>query len=207
MDSLDSNSQSLVPVGPAQFKPSTTCPHCGQTFEGMILVPDVDPLGVPHRNVQSEIDKLGLGGEVIRLKAAGLTNVEIGEKLSFSEDQVSRYIREYRVLTPEKKRQVHQRSVFHVADELQSHYTELLALLKDAIKEDNPELKLNTLRELRHYMKLSSELVEKLQKMKDDEAYKMALLDILDKLSPGAKAQALKQISDFRQGLSLLKPL
>jgi len=197
-------------TGPLQHKPSDSCPHCGEEFEGMVLVPDpskIATLEVPERVVQTEIDKLGLGGEVIRLKGSGLTNEEIALKLQFSEDQVARYIREYRVMKPEEKRKVHQRSVFHVADELQSHYTELLALFKDAVANENPDLKLNTLKELRMYMKLSADLVEKLQKMKDDEAYKMAVLDILDRMKPGEKAQALKQIAEFKQGLSLLKPL
>jgi hypothetical protein len=171
----------------------------------LVPIPNHDDLLVGK--VQSEIDKLGLGSEVIRLKASGLTNEEIGHKLQFTEEQVGRYIREYRTLPPDQKRRVHQRSVFHVADELQSHYSELLGLLKESAYEDNKELKLNTLKELRQYMKLSSDLVEKLQKMKDDEAYKMAVLDILDKMTPGSKAQALKQIAEFKQGLSLLKPL
>lgn len=196
--------------GGFKSKPSDSCPHCGEEFEGMVLVPDPTNLGsleVPERVVQTEIDKLGLGSEVIRLKGSGLTNLEIATKLQFSEDQIARYVREYRIMPVEEKRKVHQRSVFHVADELQSHYTELLALLKDAIADENPDLKLNTLKELRQYMKLSADLVEKLQKMKDDEAYKMAVLDILDRMKPGEKAQALKQIAEFKQGLSLLKPL
>jgi len=197
-------------TGPFKSKPADSCPHCGEEFEGMVLVPDPGSIGaleVPERNVQTEIDKLGLGSEVIRLKSSGLTNEEIATKLQFSEDQVARYLREYRAMPAPEKRKVHQRSVFHVADELQSHYTELLMLLKDAIAEENPDLKLNTLKELRQYMKLSADLVEKLQKMKDDEAYKMAVLDILDRMKPGEKANALKQIAEFKQGLSLLKPL
>lgn len=197
---MDSNA--LVPVP----QPSSTCPHCGGEFEGMVLIPLPDPLDVPNRIVQKEIDRVGLGGEVIKLKGQGLTNAEIAAKLQFSEDQVALYIRDYRVMPPEVKRRVHQRNVFHVADELQSHYSELLSVLKDAIDNENQEMKLNSLRELRHYMKLSSELVERLQKMKDDEAYKMAVLDILDKMTPGSKAIALKQIAEFKQGLSLLKP-
>lgn len=192
----------------AKYRPSTSCPHCGEDFEGMILIPTPpDSLDVPQRNFQREIDKLGLGSEVIKLKGSGLTNAEIATKLQFSEDQIAGYIRDYRALPPDQKRKVHQRNVFHVADELQSHYSELLTVLKDAINNDNQEMKLNTLKELRQYMKLSSELVEKLQKMKDDEAYKMAILDILDRMKPGEKAQALKQMAEFKQGLSLLKPL
>ena len=190
-------------------KELTSCPHCGEDFEGMVLVrvPDGDIYELPDASHQKEIDQLGLGPEVVKLKAQGLTNEEIGHKLGFSKEQVQHYIQSYRSMPLDQKKRMHQRSVFHVADELQSHYGELLSVLKDASANENQDLKLNTLRELRNYMKLSADLVEKLQKMKDDEAYKNAVLDILDKMSPGAKATALKQIATFKQGLSLIKPI
>lgn len=190
-------------------KELTSCPHCGEDFEGMVLIkmPDANLYDLPDAVPQKEIDQLGLGPEVVKLKAQGLTNEEIGQKLGFSKEQVQHYIQSYRSMPLDQKKRLHQRSVFHVADELQSHYSELLSVLKDATANENQDLKLNTLRELRNYMKLSADLVEKLQKMKDDEAYKNAVLDILDKMSPGSKATALKQIATFKQGLSLIKPI
>jgi DNA-binding transcriptional MerR regulator len=186
----------------------TSCPHCGEEFEDMVLISmPKEAYDLPNAVHQKEIDQFGLGPEVIKLKGQGLTNEEIGIKLGFTTSQIQHYVQSYRAMPVEQKKQLHSRSVFHVADELQSHYSELLLLLKEATRDENPDLKLNTLRELRNYMKLSADLVEKLQKMKDDEAYKNAVLDILDKMSPGSKATALKQIANFKQGIAIIKPI
>lgn len=188
----------------------THCPYCDEKFQGMMLIPlpsaDLE-IPLPVRATTSEIDEEGLGPEVLRLRGSGLTLEEIGKRLGYSLGQVQNWLQNYNTMLPAQRRQIQQRNIFNVADELQTHYSELLGMWREATELDNKDLKLKVLQEARKYMDLSGRLVEKLEQFKNDQAYKDAVLDILETFNPGTKAQALKKIAEFKQGINLLRPI
>jgi len=155
----------------------------------------------------SEIDKLGLGPEVIRLRKLGLTHEEIGLQLTLSSQQVSAWLDKYRNLPADQQEEVQKRSIFNLTDRLQESLDSLYGLstkMKNdldhggAVKAEGTILKALT---------LAGSLIEKLEMQRENDRFRNVILDLLDREAPGIKAKALQELAKYREGISALRPL
>jgi hypothetical protein len=156
--------------------------------------------------IKSEIDKSGMGTEVVRLRKAGLTHAEIGIQLGFSQQQVAGWLSKYRSMTEEQRLLVHHRSVFNLADNLEETFKDIYDVL-ERVRGQNADMELKALDRLLKAQERAAVLVEKIEMYKENERFKETVLDLLDQEAPGIKAKALKKLAEFKEGVSALRPL
>lgn len=155
---------------------------------------------------KSEIDKVGMGSEVVRLRKAGLTHAEIAIQLGFSTNQISDWLAKYRAMSEEQRLLVHHRSVFNLADNLEETFKDIYDVL-ERVRGQNADMELKALDRLLKAQERAAVLVEKIELYKENERFKETVLDLLDQEAPGIKAKALKKLSEFKEGVSALRPL
>lgn len=155
---------------------------------------------------KSEIDKTGMGSEVVRLRKAGLTHADIALQLGFSSQQVSDWLSRYRAMTEEQRLLIHHRSVFNLADNLEETFKDIYDVL-ERVRGQNADMELKALDRLLKAQERAAMLVEKIELYKENERFKETVLDLLDQEAPGIKAKALKKLSEFKEGVSALRPL
>jgi hypothetical protein len=156
----------------------------------------------------SEIDKLGMGSEVLRLRRSGLTYAEIGQQMGFTVAQVGDWVEKYRNrMSDQQKMIVHQRSIFDMGSRLEEIFQHLDTTLQEIKGSSNRELELKTADRILKAIDLAASLVEKIEMYKENQRFKEVVLDLLDQEAPGIKAKALKQLAQYKEGISALRPL
>lgn len=172
----------------------------------IVAMPELPAVG----GAKSVIDKLGLGPEVVRLRKAGLTQEEIAIQLSLSRTQVSDWLSKYNNMGVEQRGSVHKRSVFELADRVQDVFEDLYVILEDIrgnTEGGNRELEVKVLDKVLKAIDMAGNLVEKIEIYKSNERFKEVVLDLLDQEAPGIKAKALRKLSEYKEGISALRPL
>jgi len=179
--------------------PATNPPVTAMTLGNTADLPDVV-------HVKSAIDNTGMGPEIVRLRKNGLTIAEIAQQLGFSVRQVSEWLEKYRGMGEDQKLQVHKRSVFNLADNLEETFKDIYDVL-ERVKGQNPDMELKALDKLLKAQERAASLVEKIEMYKENERFKEVVLDLLDQEAPGIKAKALKKLSEYKEGIAALRPL
>lgn len=101
--------------------------ECLQQLRQLINILDTDSLPIElisqpkllESNFQSQIDKLGIGGEVIRLRKMGKSIREIADSFNINSSVVSRFFKYYDSMKNTDKIKYEKRSVFDLADRLE----------------------------------------------------------------------------------------
>jgi len=192
-----------VSDGPLHSKVARECPHCLEPFVDMILIPLANAQGplLPERVTRTEIENDGMAGEVVRLRAEGRTMEEIAEITKYNRYQIQRFLQNFQTMLPQQRQTVIERSIFNIAAELQSNYTDLIGMIDQIV--ENPELELRVRTEMRKNLEFAARVVDRLEQLKRDAEHKEAILKILDKFSPGAYAEAMREITQYRQSLNM----
>lgn len=168
----------------------------------------------PVRNVGNDltpatniIDKMGLGGEVLRLAKAGMTQQEIAKQMNLHIGLINEWLKRHQQLPEEARRSVAERNIFQVADRLQENFTEVYRLLEDARAAGDRESWAKAVAEVRQHLRFVGEIVEKLETIKNQQKMQEAFLDWLDEQSPGAKVAIIRKMQESRGYFSILSPL
>lgn len=162
---------------------------------------------LPERNHGGgEIDRLGLGPEIVRLRKAGLTQDEVALELKLSRHQVQHWLEKYNSLEAAAQTKVKTRSIFDMSDRLQETFERLETMLME-IKGENRELEVKILDKILKAIGQAGVLVEKIELYKDNQRFKEVVLELLDQEAPGIKAKALRRLSEHREGIGALRPL
>lgn len=167
------------------------------------------PTRVPHL---SEIEKLGLGPEVVRLRQQGYTAVDIGKELGVSKWKVLHYIRQWNEMNPAQRLGLMSRSIFDIAQRLEETVEDLHMMKLEAqgmgdsdIPNTDSQIKIAKL-EL-EAMKMAESLTSRLELLKKKDKFQEVVLDCLEEEAPGIKAKALKRLSSEIEGISALRGL
>lgn len=165
------------------------------------------PARVPHL---SKIVELGLGPEVVRLRRMGMPAWEIAEKIGQTKHQVQHFIRQYNKLNPEDRSMVNTRNIYDLAERLRDKLEDYENMLAGAQGLDggvpNPELELKIHGNELNVYKLLGELVERLEVMKKKDRFQEIVLDVLNRKSPGIKAECIKALAEQQDAISMLRP-
>lgn len=178
--------------------------------KGATVITEADlpeDLDLPTRNGPfSEIDRIGIGSEIIRLRKEGLTQEEIAKQFNLSRDQIQGWLEKYQKLPPEKKQAVKQRSIFEMSDRLQETFERLEKILIE-VQGENRDLEIKVLDKILKAVAQAGVLVEKIELYKANQRFKETVLDLLDQEAPGIRAKALKRLSEYHEGITALRPL
>lgn len=156
----------------------------------------------------TEIDKLGLGSEVIRLYSNGMTKQEVADHLGVSKGKIDYYIAKYRNLPLEQKKMVHRthRSIFDLAERLQETFEMVYTELQE-VRGENRELTNRNLQLLLKCIQTGGVFMEKLHAQQEDRRYKAAILQVIEDMAPGTKAKVLKAVSELDLNASIVRRL
>lgn len=155
----------------------------------------------------SLIDKLGIGGEVLRLRKAGCTQQEIAKQLNLNPNTVNQWLSRHQALPEESRQAVADRNIFQIAERLQENFAELYRSLEDARNSGDLDSRVKVLAEIRQYLRFAGDLVEKLETMKQNEKFKQAFLEWLDEQAPGAQVAIIRKLQQNRDYFSIIRPL
>ena len=157
----------------------------------------------PSRNI---IDKLGIGGDVLSMAKAGMTQRQIADQMNLDVSIINEWLKRQRALPEESRQAVAERNIFQVADRLQENFTEVYRLLEDAKQTGDREAWAKAVAEVRQHLRFAGEIIEKLEMIKQHEKMKDAFLDWLDEQAPGAKVAILRKMQENRGYFSILRP-
>lgn len=166
-----------------------------QTNQDLVaLVRASDPEGnLPKTVHPRRIDELGLGPDIIRMRKENRTIKEIAATVGLSPDTVSDWLKEYTNRGPEQRAVTieNANSVFNVKDRLEEHQTRIQRILGKLESQLDGEVEgagvplVMAIGELSKVLKLSFDLMTKVEEMNQRENFKKAMVAALDKVSPG----------------------
>jgi predicted transcriptional regulator len=154
---------------------------------------------------KSEIDQFNLGTSVVEMYTNGMTQAEIGTELNLTKDQVQHWLEKYREMTIDQKRSVHKRSIFDLAERLQETFEMVYNELIE--QKGNPDLKNKNMSLLLKCIQVGGVFMEKLHQQQDDRRFKAAVLQVMEDLSPGLKAQIQRALSEMDLNQSIVRRL
>jgi len=156
----------------------------------------------------AEIDKLGLGSEVVRLYSNGMTKQEVADHLGVAKNKIDYYLDKYRKMPLENKKMLHRshRSIFDLAERLQETFEMVYTELQE-IRGENRELTNRNLQLLLKCIQTGGVFMEKLHAQQEDRRYKAAILQVIEDMAPGTKARVLKAVSEIDLNASIVRRL
>ena len=174
------------------------------------LLPQSTDAALPARVPRlTEIERDGMGAEVLRLRRQGEAAWRIGQERGYSKAHVQHFIRMYNALNPHDRSLTYARSIYDLTYRLQEKLEDLEEARATASGLDgstpNPELELKLHKLEMDAIKMGQGLVERLEKLKSREKFENVVLDLLDTFEPGTKAKALKALSEMSDGIASLR--
>lgn len=149
---------------------------------------------------RSIIDVRGLGPEVLRLSRLRLHHYEIANQLNgiypelgLSHDAVTRWIKHFDTLTPAEKSKIESTSVYDLMQRTQDISVRVEAALHRVV---DKQVKLSARKLTRKLLQFVAKTTEDLEQMKRDEQVRKGMLDVLDRVRPGARAQIERELLD-----------
>ncbi len=152
--------------------------------------------------VASKVDRLKLGGEIVRLREVGrATNAEIAQQLGIGEQTVGRFLRFYDQCKPSEKARYQRSSIFDTTNQ----YEDLAAMIWRQLARlenlDN-ENHVRYISELRQLIKAAEQWMEKINQANKIEELRMAVAEILASELPHRRAEILQRFATIGlQGL------
>ena len=138
------------------------------------------------------IDVMGLGPEVLRLKRLRLHTYEIAnqlnqvhEGLNISHDAVNNWITHYEALPPEEQAKIESTTIYNLAQRVQDLAVDVSTITNRPSTDDQAKLKGHKV--TRKILQLVAKVTEDLENMKRDEQVRSGMMDIMDRIHPGAR--------------------
>lgn len=178
MQSLLEGLEDYVETLPASHKEEGQ--HHLKGFQQLADLLDTDTTFTPlHGSIvfpTSKIERLGIGGEIVRLRTR-MTLQELADKFNLTSQTVSRFLKRYDKMKASEKSQVRRHSVFDIFDRLEELssmiYRQLAAL------ENQPETHVKYIAELRQTLDLAARLAKELYTIRKYEQFKSAVVEVL----------------------------
>lgn len=158
------------------------------------------------RGPTSFIEESGLGSEIVRLMQNGMDAEAVAKVFNLPKEQVQTFVRKYNKMEPEERKEVVKKDIMQVFDRLQDQYTQLTAILQDAMDSGKVDEQTKVMTEMRHHLALAATVAEKMMQLQQYEKFREIVLDELNKEAPGIKARCLQRLKEQRENFNLLKP-
>lgn len=178
MQSLLEGLEDYIETLPASHKEEGQ--HHLKSFQQLADLLDTDTTFTPlHGSIAfptSKIERLGIGGEIVRLRTR-MTLQELADKFNLTAPTVSRFLKRYDKMKASEKSQVRRHSVFDIFDRLE----ELSAMIyrQLAALENQPETHVKYIAELRQTLDLAARLAKELYTIRKYEQFKSAVVEVL----------------------------
>jgi len=147
---------------------------------------------------KSKVERLGIGGELVRLRnEEKITIKELSERFGISDQVISRFFRYYDSLRPSDKSKYNKKSVLEVTERIEELQTIILRNI-NRLEGLNDAVAVKYTGELRQTLELAMNLAEKINEEKERrreyEEFKQAVYEILVDELPEKQAKILDRI-------------
>jgi hypothetical protein len=142
----------------------------------------------------SEIERLGIGGELLRLRQQGTTIKKLAEMYNLQSHQVSRFFKRYDQAKPKEKVRLQRTSVFDTTQQLE----ELMVVIRRQaarLEGVNDDVNVKVLGEWRQVIQLAAQLAEKMANAERFQQFTATVYEILATELPARRTEILKKIS------------
>lgn len=150
------------------------------------------PLTAPLR---SKIERLKLGGEIVRLREKGYTINEISAELGLQGPAVSRFLKYYDQAKPSEKAKIHRISIFDTANQFEEIAATIYRMM--ARLENNGEVHVKYIAELRQVIVAAQKFMEQVSDRLQMEKIKEAVIAILIEELPEKRETILKRFGEL----------
>lgn len=164
-------------------------------------------MGMDTVPVLSIIDKMGVGPEILRLRAASMSQAQIAERMNLDVKAVNTWLARYENMDEGQRQDVTKRSIFNVAENMQWQFERLYSMLHELRMDGNYEMELRAHAEYRQLIRQAGDLIEKLHVIKQMERLKEAILDVIEDEAPGLKVKILRKLAENKDYFSVIHPM
>lgn len=150
---------------------------------------------------KNKIERLGIAGELIRLRKEGSSIKRLSEQFSISRTTISRFFRYYDSLYPSQKSKYQRKSIFEVTERLEELQTLILRNLH-RLEGTRDEVAVKWGAELRQTLELAVKVAEKIndekQRRREYEEFKETVREILvNELNEDQRVRVLEKLKSI----------
>jgi len=150
---------------------------------------------------QSLVTRLGIGGELIKMRKQGMTLTAIGKTFAIDPTTVSRFFKYYDKLKPSEQINYQRNSVFDVTERLQDLFNIINRQIA-RLEGTNDDIAQRYTSELRQTLALGVQITEKFNVYKkmttEHEEFKHLVFEVLADELPHKRTQILKKITEAK---------
>lgn len=152
---------------------------------------------------KSVIERLGIAGEVIKLRKQGITVNKIAEMFDITQTTIMRFFKYYDYLKPVEKLKYHESSVMNTTERLEELMNMILRRLH-ALEGIDDELHVKYIGELRQTFSLAAQVAEKIVTYQRYQQFTEDVWDILKTELPDRRAEIMAKIKQQQAHNSFL---
>lgn len=149
-------------------------------------------------NFNSIVYRLGLQGELLKLRSKGYTITKMAEHLNLNHSVISRFFKYYDHLSNLEKLKVRQSSVMNTPERLEELFNMILRRLH-SLEGLNDELHVQYVKELRQTLALASQVAEKMVNYKEYQRFTEAVWELLKLELPDKRRLITEKIALLQQ--------
>lgn len=176
-------------------------------LDGLISIIDTNSIPIEIVNVPTEqsalpssiITKLGIAGEVIRLRKNGETIVNISRQLKVSEGALKRFFKYYDKLKPSEKSKYIKSSVFDTTSRLEELKNIIVRRIY-SLEGVNDEVARQYTTELRQTYQLALQVTEKIASYEQYKNFTKSVYELIKDELPHKRADILRKIQAIEKG-------
>jgi hypothetical protein len=152
-------------------------------------------------NFNSIVYKLGIQGELLKMRQRGYTIAKMAEQLGVAANVISRFFRYYDHLSNLEKLKVRQSSVMNTPERLEELFNMILRRLH-MLEGINDELHVQYVKELRQTLALASQVADKMVNYKEYQRFTEAVWELLKLELPDKRRLITEKIALLQQSRS-----
>ena len=159
----------------------------------------INPNPLHSRKYSSVIERLGIGGEAIRLRQQGLPISRIAKQLSVSHPALSRFYKYYDKLKPSQKSKYQKSSVFDTTSRLEE-LKNIIVRRMYALEGVNDEVARQYTSELRQTYALAIQITEKIASYEQYKQLTKTVFELIKDELPHKRKEILRKIQAIEKG-------
>lgn len=149
-------------------------------------------------SAESKIQRLGIAGEVIRLRTRGESVQTIASKFGVSKDSIRRFLRHYDSLVPSERVKIQKKSVFDTTERLEELMVMIIRQI-NRLEGTNDDVAVKYVGELRQTLQLALSVSEKISHYNAYKKFEAIVYEILLDELPTKRTSILRRIQAFNQ--------